>query len=1309
MSAGGSPGLRGYLYQRDVSVWAALDVLVFKKVAHEITLEPAAMDDLEVEVGTDEPERVSVVCSTSKFRLVIQCKQSSRSNWSVDALIALLKHGKNREPATERLKREIDTRYLLVTNLPVTDTLRELRVGDFLGAPSPGSASAKMQRELPEVHERIAVLANVEPRMVEIHIRDLLREHCFVPDSQWKACLETLRRQALEKMTARTVVPWTRAEVEAAIRAHEGLLGSSSEAELYVAPISRKEILHALLTRHAVVIAGVSGTGKTLTVESLWNELRQNIPGLERRVVSVARDLDLRADAGPVLFDIEDPWGKYRFDPQDAVLIRSLPGALANVHPHRYYVVTSRTDVLGDANADDNLKPWIVPLEPEHYGRNERAEMYRRRVDRLPAALASLAHQHRGLVLGELATPLELQKFFVGLPMLAARSAKCDLDLVRDAVAYAHRDAIISNVRAQVAERKAERWAVVLWALFKGRREFSRAVFPVVQRRLARLSTEYDSGLEPLLNAFVAARNLRQKEDIVSIAHPRVEEALDEIVKNEPIRSEKIVAAVIEAVTKSAEALSGKELALPLAARIAAAAMRQKELELVLTDAARPLFDAWLEDRLLQGPVSDLAAILELAEIIGSPASELAELARFIEGRTIPLWGPGRKRESRADPLQDTDWVKRMRASEAARQVAGRFVRQVLPDDRRHYRPSLAEDLERIAGDLGDAFRDAATSILAYGFVSSVDVIARGALRDLEAFELVVPLAVKAVAVEANHGDWDRTALQIANGELNEDHEEHLESDGGEDGYAARELLNKYVERLRSAKGWQAVRNHHLVSDLAWHWCEALRDGEDDPSPEERVALAEACWNNDGEATCYALFVRRSWTYPLLEHLEQRCWQADSVHRRTFEYAAACLVESGPDRFDALCTRVRERKSLARVLGLLDAAVRGGDEISSKSQVRHRLGTIIRSWTEPSATLSRPLLEEEPRDACWRVESVHHAAIKELKPETERERLLAVRFASANGLDAAEHVRVLLHSGGLDESLEALERVPDPVLLREALASRFNKVQAAAVARLPLHDLDLLELAGSPGRYVRNAVVKRIAANPQAGMFPALAVLLKDAWQRNSHPDDIARPIAAEAAKCLEHFESLEPTEARQLVDIGLTAVDPVVRELALQTAARLGPRAERLRLVSTALASGRVVVRAACATALLLAHQLLSATDLDEITPERLTRIDPRVAVPLLGLLGAAGSEGQVLRTAQVLATDIERKVLLVPLGFGAAEHPARVDLVSSLLPAPHPAHAFLKDPRVQSLEPEDLHSLGTTAAVNAVVDFFKGVRRTG
>ena len=79
-------------------------------------------------------------------------------------------------------------------------------------------------------------------------------------------------------------------------------------------------------------------------------------------------------DTGPKLFYVEDPWGQYSLRGGADAWTEQLPRLLREAHAGHQYVITSRTDMLGQAKADEGLKRWTVLLDADQYRDGELVE-----------------------------------------------------------------------------------------------------------------------------------------------------------------------------------------------------------------------------------------------------------------------------------------------------------------------------------------------------------------------------------------------------------------------------------------------------------------------------------------------------------------------------------------------------------------------------------------------------------------------------------------------------------------------------------------------------------------------------------------------------------------------------------------------------------------------------------------------------------------------------------------------------------------------------------------------------------------------
>ena len=79
----GQPDLEGYLYQLDVSLWAALDLLLVKRRTDQVVVEPTGDEDLEADLAADDPGPVETGATLALTRLILQAKHRNTGPWSL--------------------------------------------------------------------------------------------------------------------------------------------------------------------------------------------------------------------------------------------------------------------------------------------------------------------------------------------------------------------------------------------------------------------------------------------------------------------------------------------------------------------------------------------------------------------------------------------------------------------------------------------------------------------------------------------------------------------------------------------------------------------------------------------------------------------------------------------------------------------------------------------------------------------------------------------------------------------------------------------------------------------------------------------------------------------------------------------------------------------------------------------------------------------------------------------------------------------------------------------------------------------------
>ncbi len=824
---GGSGGasVAGYEYQIDVSVWLALDLVLANRLAHELILEPASEEDIEADLAETEPGRLTSTAALDGYRLIVQAKLRGGSAWTVAGVKALLRHGDARPSAAKRLE-DPKARYLLVTTAGLNGGTQGMRVRRPGNWPRADDMPSTIKSVLPASSAgHVAIIGNEDEERLATDIGTLLTESFRVPNARLADCRRALREQARVRIGGAGGGRWTRAHLEQVIRRHEGYIASSPELDHYVHPTNWGELRSALAKRYAALIIGQSGTGKTMATRKLYEELRQEVPGLSGVPITLGPE-QLRDDTTepPVLYDIEDPWGRYDFDPKSRPWNDQLAQFFAHSRPDRMIVATSRLDVAQSAGALDTVKPWRVGLEVEHYGGVERRRLFRTRIDALPRKLQPLAKESEGSVLAELATPLEIQKFFDALPTLDDKERRNPAGLVAEAIRRAHQDSIERTVVDQIEERQDVRAAAILWGLLKANDKLSLRLLRQIEESLAERGPDFERGVSPLVTFFVAARNLRQVESTITYYHPRVEAGIEQALNRASLVARRTLRLLVDILVSP----DGPDEAWGVAAsaRMLLAVDRTPELKPVPSSTAQVKIDAWLAAELAKGG-KEFESNLRLAEAAGSANSNVSEAARFLLNRPdrsfgwMHIWGP---------PEHDEAWYARMRTDPAVKKLVETFIRDVLPHARDDFRASFVVEAERIAPGLTPAFLAAAATAVHFGVTNSHDAIAEGALNDLAGFEVIVDEAIKVRTPSS--ADLKRAAelhLAIVNGEYSDDYAEHLADD--DDGWTAGEFLEAYVQRVRATVGWRHLVEHRHCKQLLYYWFRDLVDNFQRLSP----------------------------------------------------------------------------------------------------------------------------------------------------------------------------------------------------------------------------------------------------------------------------------------------------------------------------------------------------------------------------------------------------------------------------------------------------------------------------------------------
>lgn len=1276
----GGAALAGYDYQIDVSIWLALDLMLARRLTDKVILEPVSQEDLEATLQDHEPGAVATRTTMDGYELIVQAKRREGDAWTIAALKRLLTHGSdNRKSAAERLKTP-RAQYLLVTSAWLNGRTRDLNVRRAGTLLKPASLSLSLAKVLPTgAAGRVAIIGGMDDEKLINEIKRLLTERLGVPYAEWIPCLRELREAARVRIRGGDGGEWRRPDVEAVIARHEGYLAADALMDTYVHPTNWSELKDRMNDRHAALIIGQSGTGKTEATKKLYEELRAEIPGLKRVPIRLGPG-QIRDDTtpSPVLYDIEDPWGRVDFDPDKRPWNDQLAGFFSNASGQRMIIATTRRDVIHTAGALKAMTGWLFNLEAEHYGPAERSRLYRARIEQLPHDLQTLATRNEQRVLSELATPLEIQKFFDALRELDRRDPNARNRLVTAAIGQAHEDAIERTVAGQIEQRKDVRAAAVLWGLMKAADRMSLRHLSTIEAAMADRDPAFERGVQPLVDAFVAARNLRLGDGVTSYYHPRVEAGVELALMDARLVARSAMKALVSTLV-SADS-PDPEWGAGAAARIIAAARSKGALSFKPTDTAAAKIDGWLT-RALVDPGADLTANLRLAASAGSAECNAAELARHLLHRPNKEFGFFHQWER---PVHDAAWYNRLKIDPTVTTITRRFVREMLPHTQDRYPSGLHDELSKFSDDLTADFMAAAAEVVHWGHIPNDDAIAAGALQDLEGFETIIDTAVAvSTPTDAQRRQWAEESLDIDNGVYSDDYAEHLMDN--DDGLTAREMIDAYIHRVRETKGWRYLSQHRHAEALRSRWLGAVgREVKQSELDDEEVAGLFSAAAGTSDEDRFWHIARHAWDErfrePLIARLRQGHDDPDIP-----QSALACLIAIDPEALGPLAqTLIAEGRSGRLVAIALD--------LGGMSERNNHLPFGPEPKETHGAAVSRALAALPPAYAAFADAAI---AIRADEPAVLPPESLAILAGVSDGelavrifkVSASDHydlpveddIRWVLTKAVRDQhavtAIEAAIRFGMTPEIDAAIDHRFARVGAKALsvigsaAPVPLPNRFLAK-AEERSSFIKRALVALLAARPDPGHVETLVRLTGDQWTSDSRNHDANEdyPIAQAAVDGLALYPSLDVAVLERIYQLAIGSPDPRLRTKVFDIVAAVDDE-WRERLFKLANNPGRGDVRRAAAHALLEAHEVVSSTFAARITGEVLRIRGAGIAARLAILFALCVERELVLEMARSLAGNRRRRVLLLLfiLALKYREDADAIDGVAELLPAGH------------------------------------------
>lgn len=1318
----GSDGLAGYDYQVDVSVWLALDLVVNLKFSSELVLEPASQEDLEGDLEEFEPGRVNSISEIGTYKLVVQAKLRNGDNWSADTIKSLLLHGKRRDSVAKRLA-DPSIRYLLVTSVGLNGPARGMRTRRAGSWPAKGQMPKSIEAVLPAGSDgRVGIFTVQDEERLRSHLRRLLTETFRVPFANLDRCCDELRAEAMNRIRGALHGKWARDDIEAVLRRHEGLLAGSDH---YVKPQNWGELREMMRTRHAAILVGQSGTGKTMATNQLYDELRIDIPGLKRvHVTKGPYQIQRYIEPGPVLFDIEDPWGRYSFSPDSREWDQELLKHLRSAGGQRLLIVTSRRDMMESGEIRHLVKNWEVPLEAESYGTAERSTLYKNRIGDIPRYLQELAEDSEGKVLLSLRTPYEIQKFFDALPEIAQKiGTKNPSRLLTDAIKQAHHESIELTVVSQIEAREEIEQSVVIWALLKANGRLTTDVIVTLDQSLAERSDRFDQPVSQLMSFLISARNLRQVETVVTYYHPRVEAGLERVLKKHSVRGRKAIGALVECLVS---AFAGEQWGARTAARVIES-VEPKRRPLNLSGAARSAIDAWLDSALTDEP--DFKEFVRIAAAAGSTDCAIAEVARFVMNVDLTREPYLLYLEYWVRPARSEDWYASIRTDSRAARAIERFVNEVIVRSRRSFPKQMALDLLRMHPGIGATFLKTAESIVDYGVVENSEIIAQGALQQLERFESIVDLAVHALDTPAAELDkWRQIRLDIQNRVYSDDYADHLQEN--DDGYTANEFLRAYVDKVRSTSGWSALTQHRHFARLRAYWLQALaRDWEskhdrslfrngsgevehavdtENLNEEELQAATSSAFDSDDEVQAWNL-LSKQWLHGSSGRLRDRLLTGSSKVEVRFA-ALRCALSRDVQELVVTAEKLIEKNNMERLVelatdiaGLRQSLHRNEDD---RLAVLHRVVAALPSPLSGIAAFAMTMNEGALAD----LKDHELETLKSVTGTSQEVAALRLWLDSVSPVSVDENMSAVLATCDDEQvvllALRAAARRGMGTVVEAAIGHRFAAVAAEAIrlvsdshsGRLPD---SVLAMRNTKAKLIKEALIKEMSSRQNPAHAEVLLDLVEDEWSASSgvygpaHQYVIAR---AALPALLKQGELGQATEER-LLHVASNTDDSYLAYLIMRSVLE-AKSADSQQRVLEAASTPEGKAQVAAAEAIAGSASSLLPEIVAKLSPALLLQQGEATVAELVFALALMGGDQSIRAAASAIASVGRRRVLLLLMYSVLSERgeAGTADFVATLVPG---GKSFIENwlssasPKGQSIE-----SLGSPRLCSRVAE---------
>lgn len=1305
--------LDGYSYQLKVSVLFALDLLANKQLTDQIILEPASEEDIEAKLpeSDDEPSILTQGISINTKQLVVQCKLRGTGPWKHGNLTKLLKHGKRRKSAEERLK-DPNINYLLVTSADLDGVARNLAVSSPTQWDHLKKVQPTMPKELSDIADgRVAVWSCLDKEKIESRIRTGLTDWFRVPTSKLEDCIARLEAGALARMRGVGSGIWTRENVIQIIEEYDGYHGISKDLLTFVPPTNWQELNEHLESKNAIVITGPSGTGKTTMAKALIATVRDaNRHTTRIKISGGPEQIHNDTTKGSVIYEIEDPWGKYRAGRSASPWNNEINTFLNSASADRKFVVTSRSDIMEAADLKTLDRRYTAELTGEHYRKTDRNTLFENRLKALQRGVQPSALKYKDTVIKDLLLPLEIERFFGGAN-LGAKEGEAEITFMHRCINEAKQQFIETSLVSGIKDRGDWEPAAIIWVLMKALKCVTSPTLDELEVELYGKLPDLEDKLIPFVDFLIAGHNLKKNETEISCTHPRVEAGLEAAALQNANKTSRVIKFLIEALIGLDQA-TGTNWGTETAVHVYAATSHTDKLNIRIPTAAQNRIDIWLASRLSSNETT-LQHDLDLAIKTGSEKCAVAELARWLDGGRI-----GRKWYQMmywTVPAQPEVWYDWISTEPHTNTICATFIESVLGHMHESFPDDFFQSVTKLSPshDFTPSFRAGLGRIIDHGYGSNTQALINGAIVDLEGFELLL-LKAADVCDELNPSHDRQFQLSIENDDYDYCTAEHYLENGAEEGYTASKVLESYVEAHSKAGEWQKLAAHPRCDSFIWEWIKSV-EKNNEVEESELELLGEVAFNHRHEDQFWDV-AKTNFTDSLTDLLKKRLKEGSANRKIRVSATKTALTHATSlinDLFSGSAQLATER-TLELAMDICVALQSDEKPITEQHSIISKYTTGLPEDVATAILLVLNFPEVKASSASTKVlESVSESTRLELNVAIAK----ILSRCGKNVSDRINHIlkteyvvstdNIELVNQAMELGVSLGQELINVGLMHEFALCRVTTMNAIFSSRPAPLPSTLLDMRRDTSSLVRKRLVNMLEEKPHNDHTDALIDLSYDRWtpDDHSHGDAVGYPIAEKAAKLLLTQTNLSEDDLKCVVQSLNKSDNYNVKLTLLRSLVKHGSTSRRDNIAKLAIGEGKPVHQRLSAQALYCESDILENSQLEIFTAGDVATVSPETACWLILAVTARSSDTRIVDFAKHLAITPDRSVIIALIyivTFGQENKDLHKE-ISTLLAADKISalNETLKSRDASKLE--YLDELGEVRMVEKVKYFFK------